>query len=94
MIHDPFDSNKDRLSVSDAMMGDPRAEMRFGRFSSLDDDNLSAQWQRPAVSLGFIDYILDGSIPLLRRARNIVLWLLTVVVLIILVSIGVTKLTG
>ena len=91
MIHDPFDSNNDRLSMSDAMMGNPRAEMRYGRISSFDDESSISRISSP-VSFGFVDYLLDSSIPLRRRARNVVLWLLTVAVLIVVVSVGMTTL--
>lgn len=96
MIHDPFDSNNDRLSMSDAMMGNPRAEMRYGRISSFNDDSVADQMRRSeaAVSFGFIDYILNGSISLRRRVRNAVLWLMTVAALTVLVSVAMTKLAG
>lgn len=91
MIRDPFDSNNDGLSMSDAMMGNLRAEMRHGRFSSVDDDNHVSQ-DSPPVSLGLIDYVSDSSIPLRRRACNVALWLVMVAVLFIVLSVGMTKL--
>ncbi len=91
MIRDPFDSSNDRLSMSDAMMGDLRAEMRFGRISSFDDDSAASR-SRNSVSFGLIDYALDNSISFRRRVRNVALWLLTVAVLVVVVSVGMTNL--